>query len=492
MVQDQPPIEAIFPQLQAFIGSTIIVAHNADFDLNFLNFDARRLFASPLLNPSLCTLRLAKRLLPNIRSRSLDTVASYLGVTNDNRHRALGDARITAEALLILLERAEAIGIHTLGELLDFQHSARDGRRFEFFISRPFLAHLPDEPGVYRMLDGEGQLLYIGKAKNLRRRVASYFTNSSGYSDKILDFVRKVREVTYEQTGSELEAALREATLIRTLKPPYNTLSKHLPRVAFLKLTHTKPYPRLTLSAKPGTDRSFYIGPFRSRDFAEKAQRLLARLFGLRTCQGALVPDLNYSPCLSGQIGSCTAPCNVSVTRETYEAQVSAFLRFLNGEETSPQDSLREKRDRLAAELRFERAACLQQDLQLLDQIMHVHSRLHWIVTRAHALLLLPSRARGAAQAYLVLNGRLITGDQVRSRADLEKFARLNRDQFMIDRDHPLRPEEIDSSVILASWLRDPERSQSAVFPIESPATIEDHLDEIAIALQDLQRIEFL
>ncbi|MBI3246912.1 MAG: GIY-YIG nuclease family protein [Deltaproteobacteria bacterium] len=491
MVRNQPSIDAMFPQFLDFLGPAVLVAHNADFDLGFLNFEARRLASSPLLNPALCTLRLARRLLPVLRSRSLDALASHFGVANQTHHRALEDARVTAEILLILLEQAAALGFRSLGEVLDFQHSARDGRRFEVFVPRPFLHGLPEVPGVYRMLDGEGHLLYIGKAKNLRRRISSYFANSSGHSDKVLDLVRTVREVTYEQTGSELEAALREATLIRTLKPPYNTLSKHLPRVAFLKLTRAHSYPRLAVTAKPGTDRSFYIGPFRSREFAEQAHRLLARLFGLRTCQGSLAPDPSFTPCLSGQVGACTAPCHAAVTQEAYAEQVNAFLRFLNGEDLTLRESIIEKRDRLAAELRFEGAARLQHELQLLDQIVHVHNRLHWIVTRAHALVLLPSHEPGAAQAYLILNGRLIVGERVRTRPDLERFSSVAHEHFHTDQDRPLRPEEIDASVILAAWLRDPNREQGAVFPIKEPSTLENQLDEIEIALSDLRRIEY-
>jgi DNA polymerase III subunit epsilon len=490
MLRDQPSIATIFPQLQAFLGSAVIVAHNADFDLSFLNFDAHRLLSAPLLNPSLCTLRLARRLLSGLRFRSLDMVAASLGVSCFDRHRALGDARITAEVFLILLEKLREQGICTLGQLLDFQYAARDGQRFEVFLPRPTLTHLPEEPGVYRLLDGASRLLYIGKAKNLRRRVSSYFTNSSGHSDKVLDLVRHVHEVTYDQTGSELEAALREAELIRTLKPPYNRLSKHLPRVAFLKLTVNNPYPRLAVTAKPGSDRALYVGPFRSRDFAEQAQRLLARLFGLRTCQGNLSPAPVFSPCLSGQIGACTAPCAARVSQENYHAQVDVFLRFLNGEDTSLRDSLIEKRDRLATELRFEGAARTQHDIQLLDHILNAYRQLHWIVTRAHAFLLLPSREPEAAQAYLVLNGRLIAGGPVRTRDDVLRFAVLTNERFTVDRDVPLRPEEIDASVILAAWLRDPNRSQGAVFPIESSSALDNRLDEIESVLHDLQRVE--
>ena len=495
MLRDQPRIDAVFPQLHTFIGSMPLVAHNADFDLAFLNFDARRLLSNPLLNPSVCTLRLAKRLLTGIRSRSLDSVASHLGVSGPDRHRALGDARITAEVFLIFLEQLPERGIKTLGQLLDFQHNARDGRRFEYTVPRPTLAHLPEGPGVYHMLNKDGQLLYIGKAKNIRRRVTSYFTNSAGHSDKVLDLIRNIHDVNYEQTGSELEASLREAELIRTLKPPYNTLSKHLPRVAFLKLTVTNPFPRLSLATKPSSNRALYIGPFRSRDFAEKAQRLLARLFGLRTCQGNLSPEPDFSPCLSGQIGACTSPCNLQVTREAYQEQVASFQQFLEGQDTVLRDSLATKRDQFSAELRFEGAARLQKEIELLDHILHIHSRFHWIITRAHAFVLLPSREPGAAQAYLVLNGRLIqdegnTGAIIQTETDIATFASLAQERFHQDRDVPLRPEEIDASVIIAAWLRDPDRSQGAIFPIDSPDSLHERLDEISIALKDLQRLE--
>lgn len=490
MLRDQPRIDDIFPQLQRFLGSSVLVAHNADFDVRFLDFDAQRLPSTPLLNPSLCTVRLARRLLPGLRSRALDAVAEHLGVSCLDRHRALGDARITAEVLLILLEKLAAHGVTTVGHLLDFQYHARDGRRFEFSVPRPTLAHLPETPGVYRMFDVEGRLLYIGKAKNLRRRVSSYFTNSTGHSDKVLDLVRHIHEIKYDETGSELEAALREAELIYSLKPPYNRLSKHLPRVAFLKLTVNHTYPRLSISAKPSSDRALYIGPFRSRDFAEKAQRLLARLFTLRTCQGSISPAPEFTPCLLGQVGACTAPCADRISQDGYRTQVAAFLQFLNGETSQLRESLVDKRDGLAAELRFEGAARIQQDLQLLDQIQTVHQRFHWIVTRAHAFVLLPSREPGAATVYLVLNGRLIRGGLVRTREDLEPFATLCRERFALDHERPLRPEEIDVSVILAAWLRDPDRTQGTVFPLDSPVSLEEQLGDVESVLRDLQSLE--
>lgn len=489
LVRPQPSIEAVFPQFHHFLGSAVIVGHNVAFDLRFLNCSTHHSPSAPFLNPTLCTLRLAHRLFPQLRSRSLDALAAALGLLRVAPHRALTDARVTAEIFSILMEKLIARGISTVGQTLDFQHSARDGRRFAPGLPRSALASLPEGPGIYRLLDADGHLLYIGKAKNLRRRVSSYLTNSASHSNKVLDLVRHVHALTYEQTGSELEAALREADLIRTLKPPYNRASTHLPRVAFLKLDVANPYPRLALTAKPRSDRALYIGPFRTRHFAARAQRLLARLLGLRTCQGHLSPAPTYSPCLSGQTGACTAPCAARVSREAYRARVTALLRLLNGEDTSLRDTLMEKRTQLAAALRFESAARIHQDLQLLDRIVHTHKRIHWIVTRAHAFLLLPSREPGAAQAYLVLHGRLVASGVVHAPADLERFITLARERFGLMRDIPLRPEEIDASTILSAWLRDPHPSRGAVFPVDKPSTLEDHRDEIVAALHELQCI---
>src|SRR6185503_18600513 len=131
-----------------------------------------------------------------------------------------------------LLELLPRRGIIRLAEALDFQYHAADGRRFICLVPREQVEQLPERPGIYRFFADDGRLLYVGKANSLRRRVASYFTNSAGHSRKTLDLIRHARSVTGEECGSEPAAALREAEEIRRLKPPYNRLGKHLPRIA--------------------------------------------------------------------------------------------------------------------------------------------------------------------------------------------------------------------------------------------------------------------
>src|SRR5207244_12796281 len=172
-----------------------------------------------------------------------------------------------------------------------------------------------------------------GKAVRLRERLASYFANARGHSARVLDLIRHTHDFRTTETGSELAAALLEARQIRALKPPYNRQRKHLPRVGFLKLTDRGRYPRLGVTQRLAADRATYLGPFRSREAAERAQAVLGRVFGLRTCAARLVPSPEVTPCLSGQVGACTA----HVDEAAYGRQVDAFLAFLDGSAGSVQ-----------------------------------------------------------------------------------------------------------------------------------------------------------
>src|SRR5881296_3200251 len=381
MVAGAPTIGEVLPRFLAFARDGVLVAHNAGFDVGHLDA-AQRLVAGRALDlPALCTLKLARRLLPELRRRSLDAVAGALGIGSAGRHRALPDARIAAEILTVFLERMASRGIARLDQLLDFQRSAVDGRPFVVHVPRERLAEVPATPGVYHLLDRAGRLLYVGKAVRLRERLASYFTNARGHSARVLDLIRHTHDFRTIETGSELAAALLEARQIRELKPPYNRQRKHLPRVGFLKLSMRSPYPRLWVTERLAADRATYLGPFRSREAAERAHAILGRLFGLRTCAGPLSPAPDATPCLSGQVGACTAPCAARVDLPSYRGQVDELLAFLGGDD-GPLEWLRTRRDTLASDLRFEAAARAQRDLQLLESLRRRQQTLAWVVAR--------------------------------------------------------------------------------------------------------------
>jgi len=488
MVKDAPTIADALPRFLEFVGpDAVLVAHNAAFDMGHLDAAHRALAGRPLERPSLCTLRLARRLLPEQKRRSLDVVASVLGIGCADRHRALADARIAAEVLCVFLERTAERGIARLDQLLDFQRSAVDGRPFVIHVPRERLDDVPQAPGVYHFLGDDGRLLYVGRARRLHARLASYFSNSRGHSPKTLELIRSVHDVQTFETGSELAASLLEARQIRDLKPPFNRQRRHLPRVGFLKIGVRDTFPRLWVTQRLKSDRATYVGPFGSVEAAERAQGVLARLFGLRTCASALAPSPNVAPCALGQVDACTAPCAARVDEEAYRRRVDTLLAFVEGRDASVVDDAAARRDALAAGHRFEEAARAQRDLDLLDEIRRRQRTLGWVVTQQHFAVLLPTAARDAAQLYVVLGGRLVVESRLEAAADVLAAVAVVRERFERFQDAPLDRHDVEGATILAAWLRD-RGQEGLILPLDGPDALAARLDEITVTLGDLQQ----
>jgi DNA polymerase-3 subunit epsilon len=488
MVAMQPHIAAVWPQFRAFVGDAVLVAHNAQFDLTFLDAAARTFDGVPLPNPHLCTLKLARRLLPGVRRRGLDALAAHFAIPQPDRHRALGDVRITVEILFHLMERMSARGIVRLDEAIDLQHRARDGRRFESFLPRHVVEQLPPRPGTYSLLDADGRLLYIGKAKSLRERVASYLSNSINHSNKTLDLIRHAHDVRVRVAGSELEAALDEADAIRRHQPPYNRLGKHLPRIAFVKLALASPYPRLLVTSRMSLGRARYLGPYRSRAEAQRVVALLARLFRLRTCAPRLRPDPASTPCLQGQIGACSAPCAARADATAYAAQVAACLALLDGDSAAAERELVSRRDQLATELRFEAAGKVQRDLQLLERLVRRQRLLGWVVTQRNFLIMHPSAEKSSVLLYVVLAGRLVLRSRLLDVSEITKVAAQVSRMAACDRSRPLGREDVEGTTILAAWLRDRGETDGCVFPLQTTDVPATQVAEWRAACETLMR----
>jgi len=474
LLAEQPSIAAVWPRFVEFLADDVIVAHNAAYDLGYLNSAAVTLDGRRLPHAHLCTLKLARRLLPELRRRGLDALAAHFGIPQTDRHRALGDVRITVEVLFQLLERLAARGVVSLDQALDLQHHARDGRRFVCFLPREKVEQLPDAAGVYRFFDADGRLLYVGKAKSLRERVGSYLHNAAGHSNKTLDLIRHARDVRVAVTGSELEAALDEAAAIRREQPPYNRLGKHLPRIAFIKLTLSGAFPRLSITGKLPGGRARAIGPFRTRDEAERVLQLLTRLYQLRTCNPRLRPDPAVSPCFQGQVGACTAPCTARVSAAEYRRQVDACLRLLDGDTTAADAELTRRSEAHSAGLRFEAAARVQRDIGTLRLLARRLRTLGWIAARRDFRVLQPVADRSIVLAYVVVDGRLAVRARLTDEGAVDAVAERIATLRATGRRPPLRRDDVDGTTILAAWLRDRGEAEGCVFAIEAngePAT---------------------
>lgn len=233
------------------------------------------------------------------------------------------------------------------------------------FDHRAFLRHLTASPGVYRMLGGDGEVLYVGKAKNLRRRVASYFTRAN--NARIASMVSQIRDIAITATHTEAEALLLENNLIKAHKPRYNVLLRDDKSYPYLFLSD-ETFPRLAFHRGSRKAKGRYFGPYPSASAVRETLQLLQKLFPVRQCEDSYFRNRSR-PCLQYQIERCTAPCVDFVTPEAYAQDVRDTELFLDGKASDVIQRWVDKMERAAAKLQFEEAARLRDQISALRAV---------------------------------------------------------------------------------------------------------------------------
>jgi DNA polymerase-3 subunit epsilon len=476
MLADAPPIEEVLPDFRDFLGDAVMVAHNAPFDRSFLDFEFRRIFGIGVLNPVLCTVRMARRLLPSVRRRRLDLLAEHFGLSTEGRHRALGDARMTAELLAIFLEIVEKMGIDRLDRLIDHHGRGAAGRRIERHVPPEVIAAMPRAPGVYLMRNERGDLLYVGKATRLKDRIASYFNSGTGVNAKTAELISHVWTIETRVMRSALDAALAEARLIRDLKPPYNRMLKSAAPAYVLRIDLSDPFPRLQIAQKlSGKLGVLQIGPFVGRRNLDHSVRALSRLLGLRVCSGRLAPDEDFSPCLYGQIGHCAAPCNLSIDEDAYNERVRRAITFLRGRSGPLLGDLARARDQAGAAMRFEEARRCHRDLEALAAFTDRVGRLSRVVTETNLVVLIDGRAvdqtvPATPVAYVILSGRLALTREMALADDaiaIADFVAANYERYKLD---AVSRDELEPMMIVARWLKERAPDDGRLVPLSGPS----------------------
>ena len=231
------------------------------------------------------------------------------------------------------------------------------------------LQALPHRPGVYRMKDGEGRVIYVGKAKDLHNRVRSYFVGSGDGRPQFEALVRQIRDFDYIITDSEREALVLEAHLIKELKPKYNITLKDDKKYPYLKLTR-EPFPRLLVTRRLEKDGARYFGPYTDVKAMKRTLELVRRLFPLRNCNHRLPERPPERPCLNYQIKRCLGPCRGDVDPEDYDKVVRQVELFLKGRGSQVERILEDWMWEAARNLDYERAAELRDRLEDLRRTL--------------------------------------------------------------------------------------------------------------------------
>lgn len=447
MVADAPRIEEVVPELLEFLKGAVVVAHNAPFDVGFLNYELQRLKGTRLGEGALDTLPLARALAPGLFNYKLHTVAEAMGAPGLACHRALGDARATAHVFIQLAGRLQERGVTRLGEARAFLSPSSRPTLEKLCLTRD----LPRAPGTYRFLDKDGQILYVGKADRLGERVRSYFVASAALSRKVRGAVRLVECIEWDETCTPLEAVVREQELILQHRPSCNLHGTRPETYAYIKAGGPGRGLALFASSRPPKwlagdggpmppdGRSLIMGPFRKRSRLTSALDLLQRCYPIRRCPQR--PD--GRPCVRGEAGHCLGPCaDDPRVRKQHDALVVDLVSWLAGDSPpdrpDPVEHAQEVMHGLSRQKRYEEAQRLQEGCE------HLLS-----VRRSYCAL---SEARDLS--FAALWPQTSNGDGPWVRLNLVRHGRLQEPVTL----HPATLERDISATLTPLWGQEDER----------------------------------
>lgn len=230
---------------------------------------------------------------------------------------------------------------------------------------------LPDNPGVYLMKNNLGEIIYVGKAKNLKNRVRQYFRNSKNHSEKVRAMLKNIAEFEYIITDSEIEALILECNLIKKHSPKYNISLKDDKFYPFIKITTNEDFPRVFITRNFAKDGNKYFGPYTNGAAVYETINLIRKVFPIRTCKRSITEDGERTrPCLNFHINKCNAPCGGYVSKADYGKMINSVIDILNGKDKDVTKELKEKMEEAANNLEFEKAASYRDKILAIDTLV--------------------------------------------------------------------------------------------------------------------------
>jgi excinuclease ABC subunit C len=320
---------------------------------------------------------------------------------------------------------------------------------------------LPNKPGCYIMKNSNGEIIYVGKAINLRNRVRSYFHNTAELDAKTRQLVRRIDHIEWILVGSELEALILEMTLIKKHRPRYNIRLKDDKRYPYIKVHWADPFPKVTVTRQMVEDGSRYYGPYTSVWAVHQTLDLLRRIFPYLSCD-RVITGKDPRPCLFYDIKLCSGPCIGAILEAGYRQMIEDLCQFLEGRTETIVSRLHTEMESAAEDLHFERAATLRDQIQAIDRVVEHQKVISSEKMDSDVVAVARSDGEACVQVFFIRSGKLIGREYfilegTEDEADGEVISQFIKQFYSEAASIPpqvLLPNEVEEVQIIQQWLR--------------------------------------
>ncbi len=332
------------------------------------------------------------------------------------------------------------------------------------------LSALPSKPGVYLMKDALGQVIYVGKAINLRNRVRSYFQASNGQTRKLRRLVYNIADFEFIVTASELEALILECNLIKKHRPHYNVRLKDDKRYPYIKITMQEDYPRIYTVRRMQDDGARYFGPYTSSKAVRQTMEWLRKLFPYLSCKREITGN-DRRPCLYYHIGRCAGPCIGAISKKEYRLLIQQIILFLEGKQERIIHGLQQQMEEAAQTLDYERAAALRDQVQALRTVIEKQRIVLAAGNDEDVIAFAREDGQACVQTFFIRGGKLIgreyfvlTGTQDEDAEEImTSFVKQFYDQAAYVPPKILVQHNVDEAMVIESWLRQKRGTKVAI-----------------------------
>jgi len=363
---------------------------------------------------------------------------------------------------------------------------------------QPQLDTLPSKPGCYLMKDKTDQVIYVGKANNLRNRVRSYFHASAGHSLKVTQMVSHISDIEWIVVASELEALILEMNLIKKYRPHYNVRLKDDKRYPYIKVHWQNPYPKVTVTRRMIQDGSRYFGPYTSVWAVHQTLNVLRKIFPYLTCDREITGQ-DQRACLYFDIKLCAAPCVGSITQQDYRLMIDDLCQFLLGHTEPIVSKLRAKMEQASENLDYERAAAIRDQLIAIENVVERQKVVSSEYLDSDVLALARSQGDACVQVFFIRGGKLTGRDYFLLEGTYETsdedvmagFIKQFYDRASVIPEQVLLPHEVEEAQIIRQWLRQKRNGQKVEIKVpkrgKKKELLQMALENATETLQSLQ-----